>query len=322
MQNKIINLYKEGYSTYEIMENLNLKSKFKIYKLLKDHNLVRPVELSHTKFLKINAFENIDDEESAYWLGFLYADGCVHSHNYSFSMALHKKDKEHIYEFRTFLNSSNKVIPVKNHNTFAFYQGSKKIHEDLIRHGCIPRKSLTIKYPDFMINNTLENHFIRGIFDGDGYIYSRPGRYVVGISGTYSIVKRFDAVLTINNRIRSHNNIYDLSSSKKSFVNNTYKYLYNNATVYLIRKKLIFDEALKWSLTKTKIRSDNTSGMSGVFYNKSCKKWFVKVERNGKQKYYGYYNDISNAIKARKKCGPPLVAILSTKSDKINETLK
>ena len=302
MENKIINLYKEGYSVYEIMKILDLKSKFKIYKLLKEHNLARPVELSHTKFLKTNVFENIDNEEAAYWLGFLYADGCVHSHNYSFSMALHKKDKEHIYKFRTFLNSSSKVAPVKNHNTFAFYQGSKKIHEDLIRHGCIPKKSLILKYPDFMINNTLENHFIRDIFDGDGSIYKRPGRYVFEICGTYSIVKRFDNILNIANKISRIKKCFAISSSKKTFIKQTHEYLYQNATIWLDRKKQIFDKAILMP-HNIKMRTDNTSGTTGVFYNKTCKKWFVKLEKNGKRKYYGYYANKSEAIKTRKNVG-------------------
>ena len=49
---------------------------------------------------------------------------------------------------------------------------------DLINLGCIPNKSLTLTFPDF-INDELLPHFIRGYFDGDGCIWNGKRKKVV-----------------------------------------------------------------------------------------------------------------------------------------------
>jgi hypothetical protein len=40
--------------------------------------------------------------------------------------------------------------------------------DDLCYHGCVPNKSLILKFPT--INEGLISHFIRGYFDGDGTV--------------------------------------------------------------------------------------------------------------------------------------------------------
>ena len=44
----------------------------------------------------ITNFNVIDTEEKAYWLGFLYADGCVHSAENKIELGLAEKDYKHI----------------------------------------------------------------------------------------------------------------------------------------------------------------------------------------------------------------------------------
>lgn len=41
---------------------------------------------------------------------------------------------------------------------------------DLSKHGCVPNKSLILKFPT-TLPNELVNDFIRGYFDGDGSVY-------------------------------------------------------------------------------------------------------------------------------------------------------
>lgn len=45
--------------------------------------------------------------------------------------------------------------------------------------------------------------------------------------------------------------------------------------------------------------SNNTSGHTGVAWDKSKRKWAAKIQIGGKTKYLGRYTDIENAIKAR-----------------------
>lgn len=48
------------------------------------------------------------------------------------------------------------------------------------------------------------------------------------------------------------------------------------------------------------IHNDNTSGVSGVHWNKKKKRWMARISVNGKRIYLGCYSDKSEAVKARK----------------------
>lgn len=48
------------------------------------------------------------------------------------------------------------------------------------------------------------------------------------------------------------------------------------------------------------IRSDNTSGVTGVCWDKRRQKWLVRVHENGKEIILGYFDDFDNAVTARK----------------------
>ena len=117
-------------------------------------------------------FSKIDTEEKAYWLGFLYADGCVHSNNNEISINI--TDKEHIEKFKTAIGAVNHKITETNDKRFpnakTLYQFTIKdeqLHKDLIQWGCVPQKSLLLtKIPN--IPRDFISHFIRGYFDGDG----------------------------------------------------------------------------------------------------------------------------------------------------------
>ena len=49
-----------------------------------------------------------------------------------------------------------------------------------------------------------------------------------------------------------------------------------------------------------RMSSRNTSGTTGVSYNKAMKKWVAYIRKDGKQHYLGRYDCIDDAIKARK----------------------
>lgn len=47
-------------------------------------------------------------------------------------------------------------------------------------------------------------------------------------------------------------------------------------------------------------QSNNTSGYTGVYWSKEHSKWHAQIECNKKRIHLGYYNDIEDAVKARK----------------------
>ena len=119
-------------------------------------------------------FSNIDSKEKAYWLGFLYADGCVHSNSNEISITL--KDRDHLEKFRKAIKSNNKIgesIDKRFSSMPKIYHFSikdKQLKSDLIKWGCVPNKSLSLtKIPN--IPRDFVSHFIRGYFDGDGSLH-------------------------------------------------------------------------------------------------------------------------------------------------------
>jgi len=65
---------------------------------------------------------------------------------------------------------------------------SKEMVSDLIKHGCFPNKTFTLRFPN--INQKLIHHFMRGYFDGDGSIYNGQQKnwYILG---NYDFLKEY-----------------------------------------------------------------------------------------------------------------------------------
>lgn len=88
----------------------------------------RRLNLSKEKYTyDTTYFECIDNEEKAYWLGFLYADGYVRydnkietnkPSNYEFGIQLAIKDKNHLKKFNKSLNGNVEVVEIKQKSPF------------------------------------------------------------------------------------------------------------------------------------------------------------------------------------------------------------
>ena len=64
-------------------------------------------------------------------------------------------------------------------------------------------------------------------------------------------------------------------------------------------------ENCKWSdyteqRYNTRKRSDNSSGRTGVHYNRKLGKWVVRIQKNGESRYLGAFSDFNSAVEARK----------------------
>lgn len=194
-------------------------------------------------------FDVIDTEEKAYWLGFLFADGHVSSTANTVELSLKGEDKEHLEKYNTFLRNKACIktskVRCKNKEYTRCRCGvtNKHFHDTLVSLGCVPRKSLILKFPDLTIFSTssLIRHFIRGYVDGDGCLsYTKSGRLTIQILGTKEFLETLNSLLPVK----------ALNYTKKpEHVNNTYcisfgcssadcvaKYLYEDSTIYLDRK--------------------------------------------------------------------------------------
>lgn len=188
-------------------------------------------------------FNKIDTEEKAYWLGFLYADGSVGSKEDKIELGLAEKDLGHIEKFKAFMGISNKISYRESTKSYRISFRSKNCKADLIDKGCIPKKSLILKFPtEEQVPDNLIKHFIRGYFDGDGWFTNTPECFQVGIIGTEDFIKGFLAKIE---DINKSNKIFTVhrDDGAKRYVFGAYQdvltflnWIYKDANIYLNRK--------------------------------------------------------------------------------------
>lgn len=99
------------------------------------------------------------------------ADGSVRSKpgDFQIELSLKAEDEQHLYKFRDFINNKNKVAYREKQKAYRYCFRSKQIHKDLIKLGCVPRKSVILEFPNQeQVPDKFLLPFIRGYFDGDG----------------------------------------------------------------------------------------------------------------------------------------------------------
>jgi hypothetical protein len=253
---EIISMRKNGVKLRKIMEDFNIKSTKTIYDIIKRNGIKK---IGNKKYnVDDSYFSCIDNEEKAYWLGFLYADGYVRLKNGrsgQLKLKLSSKDKNHIYLFNSCLSSN---YPIKDYTSLVTYKLSKsssrvsevsifntKIVKDLMSFGCLNKKTFLIRFPK--IDVSLYRHFIRGYFDGDGCIYkikNRPNSFSVQIASNFDFLLDIKNILKYGD-IRKSKNIYILTILKLDDILDFYNFIYENSNIFLERKKEIFEKINK-----------------------------------------------------------------------------
>ena len=166
-----LKMYLDGKSTTFISKELKIsRSRFSLY--LKSQN-IEVIKTPHKKKIYEDIFEEINTEEKAYWLGFLYADGYV-THDNRWGVELGYEDYNHL---QNLLNAFgyNGDLKTRERNgvvSCSFTINNKQMTSSLISNGVVPNKTYCLKFPNVdIVSQTLLSHFIRGFFDGDGCVY-------------------------------------------------------------------------------------------------------------------------------------------------------
>ena len=252
----IIPLYEQGYSLTEISKIVG-NSRQSIALKLKNYGFKYENRQNKTKFNE-NVFDVIDTEEKAYWLGFIYADGYISSTRFCFELSLKLGDIQHLENFNKFMGyqGDNVKIGKTSFGGQTFYKcrfsvTNKHLWEVLNNYGCVPRKSLILKFPDEKIftDKKLIRHFLRGYFDGDGcltYVSHKLKNGELNYSAISSVIGTYDFLTkyciyfgVANPRICPLKN-----ENKNTFVlflsqSNTQKlieFFYDDCTIFLERK--------------------------------------------------------------------------------------
>lgn len=262
-------LYENGLTCVDIY-NSYFSDKFKSSAVIEKY--IRDIGISRGRYSKEsivnhNYFKNIDCERKAYWLGLLMADGCVlnpKGNSWCISLELSTKDSYLIYEMIKDMESDKSMRNYKRKKSKSHKNESEtsvitiyshQLVEDLGRYGIVQRKSrIDIPLPN--IDKDLLRHYIRGYFDGDGSVMKskckdqRLSRYGISICGTssflYGMKEILDKSIKCNATIIDMNkygvNIFNLRLSNNADLYNFYKYIYADATIYMVRKKNRLEE--------------------------------------------------------------------------------
>ena len=250
----IINKYcEENYSLSQLGKEFNC-SYTTIKNLLHKHNIKSrgyKDKYPRDEFY----FNQIDNENKAYWLGFLYADGCVH--NNSNEISINITDEDHIIKFKNEIKAFNHKYSVTKDKRFEnakiLYQFSIKdaqLHSDLIKWGCVPNKNLLLnKIPN--IPRDYVSHFIRGYFDGDGSLHylKSTNNYRISFVGTKDFLNDIQKELNTNVSLGRSGKAYSLQISGRKQVMRILDYMYkdSNESNRLNRKYSIFLKCSEWA---------------------------------------------------------------------------
>lgn len=211
----------------------------------------------HDEYHNKQYFENINCEEKSYWLGMIMSDGYLIERDSAIGLQLHIKDIDVLERFSATFDVPLKIYSGDRGRCIIY---SKTIFNTLTKMGIHPKKSLKDVVDIFNhIPQPLISHFVRGWFDGDGsvglyknkehklgnkaYVYDD---YQFSITGTYNAMTRLSDIIKNNSKIQSVAKIYKCKSVFAvrfggPQVAKIGEWLYKNASIFMMRKKIIFD---------------------------------------------------------------------------------
>lgn len=248
--NSIITLYNGGKTTQEIGMMYNVADET-IRRWLDKYGVGR----RQSKYtIDEYYFDNIDDQNKAYFLGLLYADGYHNIQKHSISITLQLEDR-HILESFSELMQSTRPLHFVNNNVknvnwsdcYKFTIINKHVSDMMLKYGVSQAKSLTLDFP-YWLSKELYPHFIRGYFDGDGHIVKSKYKYGMSIVGTERFCSALQNIFLNDLGVESHMYISTTpdKSTRTLMITNKrsskifFDYIYNDANLYLKRKHDVY----------------------------------------------------------------------------------
>ena len=214
-----------------------------VTRILRQHNVSllmgrRPsCELDHTAFDEITP-------ESAYWMGFLFADGCV-SYDPKGSPKVRTNlgvvDRAHVEKLRAFLGSTHAISinPPGRASlggpTASFGARSKRLSAALLARGMVTKRT-RVPSPELIASRD----FWRGSVDGDGGLGVSSNYPYIFLTGQMTAISSFQEFLTQNKLVsltprRTKSGVFAVQTSGSTAFD-IIERLYEGAAVALHRK--------------------------------------------------------------------------------------
>ncbi|MEK6880803.1 MAG: hypothetical protein AABY22_14385, partial [Nanoarchaeota archaeon] len=166
---ELIQLYNKGFGTHRLAKLFQLHRSSVQALLIR--NKIKLRKTSPYYNYDINYFDKYS-EDNSYWAGFIMADGCLRRKMKRLEIKASLKDNGHLSKFKKIINFEGDIKTYYNYDSIGigggwFYQSLKR------NFGITPRKTFTCEFPK-NLPKKYWNHFIRGLFDGDGCITFTP----------------------------------------------------------------------------------------------------------------------------------------------------
>src|SRR3990172_3075806 len=243
-----ISRYQNGESISEISRSFGLRPVSLWYQFRKLNIPIRNSFDSRRKIICNDfAFDKVT-EESAYWAGFLTADGSIHRQSgYSgrLTLKLSEKDIGHLEKFKKFLNVVHEIKKCDDKVRKKVYKqayiaiSSPYLTEALESYGINEYKSFSGASEKIIGNK----HFWRGVIDGDVWVTNVEsyGACRIGLCGNVLLMSQFkefcESCGISTMRIRDHypKKLFSILLNGFSSIILA-RLLYKNSNIYLDRK--------------------------------------------------------------------------------------
>jgi intein-encoded DNA endonuclease-like protein len=267
---EIKRLFLEGYTPTMVSEKIGINRK-NINYYIKKYN-IKVINRFRSKHCNDNYFNTIDTEEKAYLLGFFIADGCISKDNrLGFSNSI---DDLSVLELaKKEISPDSKIFRINykkgavNRKEQCRLRIMSNILTDVLinKYGILKNKTKDnlFKFNFDLIPENLHVHFIRGFFDGDGSVSFYETRNTIFfnfsfISTSFNFMNQIGEIFENKFKIRKvikenqgktinwFSMRFDYNRNRTLKINEIYEWLYKDATCFLERKKIKFENYLEY----------------------------------------------------------------------------
>ena len=263
-------LFEQGLTPTMVADKVGINRK-SIHYYINKYKIV--VKNKHSTYLHKNDYFNlIDTENKAYLLGFFIADGYL-SEGSRVCLNNSIDDIEVLQLFNREVSPESKITLLNKQAGAKFRKQqaviritSKEIYNTLVNnYGIVQNKTQNsdFKFDFSLIPENLQVHFIRGYFDGDGSVsFYRTNRTIFFnfsfVFNSLSFSKQFAEIFENKFNIKSviynhigktanwHSLRFDYNRNRSAKIEEIYNYLYKDATIFLTRKKVKFNNYLEY----------------------------------------------------------------------------
>lgn len=233
-EEQIAKIYLAGHSPEKIRLSYGVSRKV-ITNAIKRQNIKRRPNRTH--FFNQYFFDDLNKEESLYVLGFAYADGNVTKNELRFGLSI--KDIEQLVLFKKLFNSTAKIGTWNNYSCSISFC-STCMAAKLKELGIVVNRGNFYKLKPHLPEDLIQ-HFIRDYLDGDGCISTNEQVVFLGKPDILKFIRstlHTKAGANLNN-IRPRRGTSEVSWGGFNQANKIINWLYQDATIWLSRKRKI-----------------------------------------------------------------------------------